>query len=122
MCSMRVGFSPSISSNSDSASGFATRGSTPLISPQPVMPWFVSIFTYTAGPTHVAFIFVILIDDDLSATLAAGLFSWPTASESIACPAANAPIAENTSRRVVIMGEAPEGVATPRAAYKSLAA
>ena len=35
MCSMRVGFSPSISSNSDSASGFDTRGSTPLISPQP---------------------------------------------------------------------------------------
>ena len=49
---MRVGFSPSSSSNSDSASTLATRGSTPFRSPQPLMPWLVSIFTYTTGPTQ----------------------------------------------------------------------
>src|SRR4051794_26535259 len=99
MYSIRVGFSPSISSKRLSANGFATRGSTALTSPQPTTPWLVSILRYTAGPTQVARVFVILMEDDLSATLAAGLRSWPAASDNRACPTAAAPAAASAWRR-----------------------
>ena len=47
----------------------------PLISPQPVMPWLVSILTYTIGPTQYVFIAVMRIDDARSATWAPGVSS-----------------------------------------------
>jgi len=42
---MRVGFSPSSSSKSELASTHAAAGSSPVISPQPLIAALVSIFT-----------------------------------------------------------------------------
>ena len=50
-CSMRVGFSPTMSCPNDSARVQAMSVWTLLISPQPVTPMFVSTLTYPFRPT-----------------------------------------------------------------------
>ncbi len=89
---MRVGFSPSSSSNSDSTSALAGRGSTPLMSPQPLMPWLVSILTYTTGPTQYVFSAVMRMLDERSIVWAPGVWSAAdTARLSSVMPAAAMP-------------------------------
>jgi len=78
---MRVGFSPSIRENSDSARTLATRGSMPLISPQPVAPWFGLDLDEDDRVDPVRPQGGDLEGGRLSATWAAGFFSCPIASD-----------------------------------------
>src|SRR4051812_29939627 len=94
---MRVGFWPSSKSNMAWASDAATAGTTPLISPQPLTPWFVLTLTNTRSRQIVARRPLIRMEEVRSATEAAAFWAADTRSASSAAPAAQP--RPRTSRR-----------------------
>ena len=102
-CSTRVGFSPSSSSKSDSASTAATFGSQPVTSPQPTTFLSVSILRKVLGPHGNA---AEAGDLDVgAAVLDAGGAGGGDGAGQGRPPAAARPIAPSISRRSGSWGE-----------------